>query len=223
MCQPFFLESSANERYQEILREVEEDRLARIVASRETTGPRPPGVLRSVVAFPRSLAHRRQFAPSLGDDLRSALALAASIVELLARLRPRGHRAVKSFDEELQAAGGLASRVDAGARIVPVEKVVGSVSRWQNLRSDFFYRTGTAMTARFRRVGEAMREGKPLPPIEVYQLKKSAQPGQAPPPTEYYVVDGHHRVAMARKLGQDFLDAHVVAYKVGATKPDSEE
>jgi ParB-like chromosome segregation protein Spo0J len=35
--------------------------------------------------------------------------------------------------------------------------------------------------------------------------------------SEYYVVDGHHRVAMARKLGQDFLDAHVVAYRLAGT------
>ena len=34
------------------------------------------------------------------------------------------------------------------------------------------------------------------------------------PVTEYYVVDGHHRVAMARKLGQDYLDAHIVEYKL---------
>ena len=172
----------------------------------------------------RYFARRHQYAPSLGDTVRSALAPVVSIAKLLARLRPRGHRAAKSFEEELLAAGGLASRVDAGARIVPVEKVVGSVSRWQNLRSDFFYRTGTAMTARFQRVGQAMREGKSLPPIEVYQLKKPAESGQAAPPTEYYVVDGHHRVAMARKLGQDFLDAHVVAYRAGGAKPqDGEE
>jgi hypothetical protein len=34
--------------------------------------------------------------------------------------------------------------------------------------------------------------------------------------TEYYVVDGHHRVAMAKKLGQDYLDAHVIEYRVAA-------
>ena len=28
------------------------------------------------------------------------------------------------------------------------------------------------------------------------------------------MVDGHHRVAMAKKLGQDYLDAHVVEYRV---------
>ena len=41
--------------------------------------------------------------------------------------------------------------------------------------------------------------------------------------TEYYVVDGHHRVAMAKKLGQDFLDAHVVEYRLNQTGPPPPE
>src|ERR671934_1592439 len=112
----------------------------------------------------------------------------------------------------------MAGRGDLGARIVPTEKVVGSVSRWQNLRSDFFYKRGQAITGRFVRVGEAMQRGLPLPPVELYKIK--GRRGRTV--SEYYVVDGHHRVAMARKLGQAFLDAHVVEYQVpgpGTTPP----
>src|ERR687886_2350641 len=43
-----------------------------------------------------------------------------------------------------------------------------------------------------------MRAGQALPPIEVYALGE-----------EYYVVDGHHRVAAARALGYLYLDALV--------------
>jgi hypothetical protein len=136
--------------------------------------------------------------------------------DLWRRLLPRGrqHGDVKRFDHELHAAGGIAGRADRGVETVPTEKIVGSVSRWQNLRSDFFYRSGE-VTARFVRVGEAMRSGKMLPPLELYKLKPRRQAGteERPGGTEYYVVDGHHRVAMARKLGQDYLDAHVVEYR----------
>jgi hypothetical protein len=136
--------------------------------------------------------------------------------DLWRRLLPRGrrHGDVKRFDHELQAAGGIAGRADRGVETVPTEKIVGSVSRWQNLRSDFFYRSGE-VTARFVRVGEAMRAGKMLPPLELYKLKPRRQAGteERAGGTEYYVVDGHHRVAMARKLGQDYLDAHVVEYR----------
>lgn len=127
----------------------------------------------------------------------------------------RRHGRVKSFEQELERAGGLAGRVDRGVQIVPTEKVVGSVGRWQALRSDFFYRTGRAMTARYRRVGKAMEQGVELPAIDVYKIARPPQaPQDPPPPSEYYVVDGHHRVAMARRFGRAFLDARVVEYSV---------
>src|ERR687885_2686128 len=139
------------------------------------------------------------------------------------KLLLRKHGDVKSFEHEVQAHGRVAGIADTGTRVVPTEKIVGSVSRWRNLRSDFFYRTGAAMTERFVRVGKAMQQGKALPPLELYKLKGRRQ---AVDVSEYYVVDGHHRVAMARKLGQAFLDAHVVEYQVsghGTTPPPASQ
>jgi serine/threonine-protein kinase len=132
----------------------------------------------------------------------------------LARRLRRQHRPLLSFQDALRAAGGTAGAVDRGVASIPVEAIVGSIGRWQTLRSDFLYRTGRAMTQRFYRVGDAMQSGKILPPIEVYKLKFRSGEGErgASERSEYYVLDGHHRVAMARKLGQDFLDAHVVEY-----------
>ena len=145
------------------------------------------------------------------------MSLGAMCGRLVKRLLGR-HAAVKSFDQELQAGGGMAGRTDAGMHVVDVHKVVGSVGRAETLRSDFFYRRGRAMTARFRRVGQAMEQGKILPPLELYKLARERRDTNAPPASEYYVVDGHHRVAMARKLGQDFMDAHVVAYRLAGTE-----
>ena len=94
---------------------------------------------------------------------------------------------------------------------------MGSVGRWQNLRSDFFYRKGD-VTERFVRIGRAMMRGVDLPPIEVYKLKRrSGGTDRAAPNSEDYVVDGHHRVAMARELGQDFLDASVKEFETRGT------
>ena len=135
------------------------------------------------------------------------------------------HGPAKSFETEVERAG-VTARVEGGMRTIPAAKVVGSVGRAQNLRSDFFYRTGQAMTGRFVRIGKAMQEGKVLPPIEVYKAKLTrpdAKTGKDIEKTEYYVVDGHHRVAMAKKLGQDYLDAHVVEYKVAPPPKDSKD
>ena len=130
----------------------------------------------------------------------------------LARRLSREHRPLLSFQAALRAVGGTAGAVDRGVASIPVEAIVGSIGRWQTLRSDFLYRTGRAMTQRFYRVGEAMQSGKILPPIEVYKLKFRQSERGGTQRSEYFVLDGHHRVAMARKLGQDFLDAHVVEY-----------
>ena len=88
------------------------------------------------------------------------------------------------------------------------------------MRSDFFYVSGK-VTARFVRIGQAMKAGKALPPIDVYKLKRLHRDGAPPPVSEYYVVNGHHRVAMARKLGQDYLDANVVEYTAPGAAPES--
>ena len=142
-----------------------------------------------------------------------------SLWQLVRNTLPRQHRGeVKSFEREVQAAGGATGRSYTGVRIVATERVVGSVGRWQSLRSDFFYRSG-AVTARFVSIGRAMQQGKVLPPIDLYKLKVRRPGSQhAGARSEYYVVDGHHRVAMARKLGQDFLDANVVEYQLASDR-----
>jgi hypothetical protein len=131
----------------------------------------------------------------------------------LAAFLVRPHRDVRSFAQEVEAAG-VTGRADAGMATIPAAKIVGSVGRAQTLRSDFFYKSGK-VTARFVRIGKAMERGVALPPIEVYKARLPRQRRErAAVVTEYYVVDGHHRVAMARKLGQAYLDAHVVEYRV---------
>jgi ParB-like chromosome segregation protein Spo0J len=55
---------------------------------------------------------------------------------------------------------------------------------------------------RYRGIEAALRRGLILPPIVAYLLDG-----------DYYVLDGHHRVAAARALGQVFMDAEVVVYR----------
>jgi hypothetical protein len=138
----------------------------------------------------------------------------------VARLRRRPG-AVKSFEHALRSAGGLANRVDGGLRVVPIDRIVGSVGRWQVLRADFCFRVGPPLTERHARVGALMQAGRALPPLELYELRIIGDGAPAGDEAgEYYVVDGHHRVAMARRLGQDFFDAHVVVYRVRLPEPE---
>jgi hypothetical protein len=140
-------------------------------------------------------------------------------MQWLTRLRRRPRRCLKSFEAELHGAGGAASRFDAGIRTVPTDRIVGSLDRWRTLGPDFLPLSGPSLTERHRRIAEAMRREIPLPPLELYELTTGRAAGAADAPGEYFVIDGHHRVAMANRLGQAFLEARVVQYRIRAELP----
>jgi hypothetical protein len=60
-----------------------------------------------------------------------------------------------------------------------------------------------------RRLLRALDHGEVLPAVLLYRLGH-----------EYYIVDGHHRVAAARLAGQQDVDAEVVAYLPEGQDPD---
>jgi hypothetical protein len=88
---------------------------------------------------------------------------------------------------------------DAGEQFIAVARVVGSVDGASEPFDRNFRPVSDRARARLGSVLVAMREGNPLPPIEVWAWHG-----------EYYVLDGHHRVAAARALGNDYISAHVI-------------
>jgi hypothetical protein len=83
-----------------------------------------------------------------------------------------------------------------GVRTIPVAKIVGTVDKGHDFDAEFLPRR-PAMQERWSRVERALQRGD-VPPIVVYELDG-----------RYFLVDGHHRVAVARQLGMDHLDAEV--------------
>ncbi|MGH2694196.1 MAG: ParB/RepB/Spo0J family partition protein [Actinomycetota bacterium] len=83
-----------------------------------------------------------------------------------------------------------------GIRTIPVDRIVGTTDRTGAFSAGFLPRRQD-MRQRWRRVEEVFPEGG-FPPIVVYKLGDS-----------YFVVDGHHRVAIARQRGMEFIDAEV--------------
>lgn len=81
---------------------------------------------------------------------------------------------------------------------IPVSRIVGSVGKADNLTALFLPRKQKARSRRFRSIQQAMQRGVQLPPIEVYGLRR-----------EFYVIDGHNRVAAALANGLAYLDAYV--------------
>lgn len=86
-----------------------------------------------------------------------------------------------------------------GLQEVEVQKIVGSVDRYDDFSRAFLPLHGEDV--RQRNIEEALRRGEVLPPVKLYKL------GEA-----YFVVDGHHRVAAARKTGAKFIDAEVLEF-----------
>jgi hypothetical protein len=112
-------------------------------------------------------------------------------------LRPRQRRRIKCFPSGEAGRLGF-SALPPLSRPIDVSKIVGSVDRCNSITATFLPKKDRERSQRFRSVLRAMQNDIPLPPIEVYQLQR-----------EYYVIDGHHRVAAAIKLKLAYLDAIV--------------
>lgn len=112
-------------------------------------------------------------------------------------LRKEGKTPIRAFGK-ISKKLNLANRVYRGLQVVPVNKVVGSVGRAKDLLPGFRMKNPDV---RYYRVWRAMERGEILPPIIVYKVGD-----------EYYVLDGNHRVAVAKELGIEFLDAEVIEF-----------
>jgi hypothetical protein len=108
---------------------------------------------------------------------------------------------IRSFDADAERRGPLARWV-LGLRTVEVSRIVGSVGRAAEL--DLSFRTSNRSPAereRYERVLRGLRGDASLPPVVLYKL------GAA-----YYVLDGNHRVAAAKELGQVEIEAEVTEF-----------
>jgi uncharacterized ParB-like nuclease family protein len=88
--------------------------------------------------------------------------------------------------------------IDRGPAQVPVQRIVGTVGRYRDFDGRFRARNRGG-EARFRKILAAMKSGAPLPPVSLYQIKD-----------DYFILDGHHRVAAARELGREIISARIV-------------
>lgn len=113
-----------------------------------------------------------------------------------------------SYDEikEKLHVGGPIYR---GVKTVKLEQIVGSLNRYHQFDRAFLP-VEDQLAARWQNIDRAFYKDISLPPVVLYKV------GQV-----YFVVDGHHRVSVARRQGQEFIEAEVreCATKVNIT-PD---
>ena len=101
--------------------------------------------------------------------------------------------------EEVVAALGRQGQRDLGVQSIPLDSVVGTVDRRPGQFDRAFRPVSTDVRGRWERIAAARRRGESLPAIQVYRIGEL-----------HFVLDGHHRVSVARALGDSTIDARVI-------------
>lgn len=103
---------------------------------------------------------------------------------------------------------GLGHR-DLGRQYVSISQVQGSVNEGRGRDFDASFRPlKTYNEARWLNVAMARQQGTKLPPATLIQV------GDV-----YFVQDGHHRISVARALGQVEIEAEVTVWQVAGQLP----
>ena len=84
-----------------------------------------------------------------------------------------------------------------GMQTVRVDQIAGSLNRYHEF-DRVFLPASEKLADRWQSVNRAFYQDVSLPPVVLYKV------GQV-----YFVVDGHHRVSVARKQGQIYIEAEV--------------
>jgi hypothetical protein len=100
--------------------------------------------------------------------------------------------------DEVKDKLGLRGLIRRGVQTVPVSQIVGSVGRYRDF-DDAFLPKSNELSDRWRKINRAFYQDVSLPPVSLYKV------GDV-----YFVLDGNHRVSVAREHGVEFLDADVV-------------
>ena len=108
---------------------------------------------------------------------------------------------------DAHATGTVRVRRAAGIQTVPIARICGSEGRSRDFDRSFNPLQCHSMD-RWLRVAEAQQRGVPLPMVQLIRVGEL-----------YFVRDGHHRISVARALGQQEMDAEVVVWEVDEPLP----
>lgn len=99
--------------------------------------------------------------------------------------------------DEVKDSLGLRHLVDRGFQEVPLDQIVGTLGRDREFNRFFFPRDET-LRQRWERISRLARGSRGYDPVQLYKV------GEA-----YFVVDGHHRISVARAMKSPTIEARV--------------
>jgi hypothetical protein len=100
--------------------------------------------------------------------------------------------------EEVVAALGRRGESDLGVQSIRLDTIVGTVDRRASMFDRAFRPVSAEGRGRWEGIAAARRQGVDLPPVDVYRIGEL-----------HFVKDGHHRVSVARALGDETIQARV--------------
>ncbi|MEW6153677.1 MAG: chromosome partitioning protein ParB [Actinomycetota bacterium] len=123
-----------------------------------------------------------------------------------ARRRPPEAGDMLVFEDVTRALGRVGQR-DLGHQTVDITTIVGTVDRAKGFDRQF-RPTNLHTRQRWERLAAASRRGVALPAVDLYRVGLL-----------HFVRDGHHRVSVARALGQNTIDAVVTEVLTAEAPP----
>jgi hypothetical protein len=104
--------------------------------------------------------------------------------------------------DEIEAQATVTQRYANGTQTVALDRIRGSVDKANAFDIDF-YPAQERTENRWIWVATAFLRGISLPPVELIQVGDI-----------YFVVDGHHRISVARALNHTHIDAAVTVWEL---------
>jgi hypothetical protein len=108
-----------------------------------------------------------------------------------------GQRSTLLSYDEIKEKLHVGGPVYRGVKTIRVDQIAGSLNRYHEFDA-VFLPASDKLADRWQSVNRAFYQEISLPPVVLYKV------GQV-----YFVVDGHHRVSVAREQGQVYIDAEV--------------
>jgi hypothetical protein len=136
-------------------------------------------------------------ADAAGDFNRQRRRQALARIAAKLRSEPDDVSTTLPFDPVVSALGRRGER-DLGVMTIPVGSIVGTVDRRPDSFDRSFRPRSPELRARWEGIAAARRRGEELPPIDVYRVGEI-----------HFVNDGHHRVSVARAMGDTTIEARV--------------
>lgn len=109
--------------------------------------------------------------------------------------------------KQIKAACAIQAQTSGGIRTIPINEIRGSEGRSRYFDRDYSPLHDRAQ-GRWLNIARARQRGKDLPPVVLVQV------GEV-----YFVADGHHRISVARALGQSEIEARVTIWQVTGPLP----